>query len=109
MVRIPAARRGPGRHRDGGARPAGARAFLQRWFRAIARAAGIPDKVWNMDSRAGGAVEADEAGAELGAIQAALTHAKPHQTLRYVRRRSKRIASVADARRRARESDGGTT
>jgi hypothetical protein len=39
--------------------------------------------------------------------QAALTHAKPDQTLRYVRRRSKRIASVADARRRARESDGG--
>jgi len=35
-----------------------------RWFRQIARAACIPDEVWNMDSRAGGATEADEAGKE---------------------------------------------
>jgi hypothetical protein len=28
------------------------------WFRDIARAAGIPDAVWNMDARAGGATEA---------------------------------------------------
>ena len=74
----------------------------RKWFRAIARAAGIPDEMWSMDSRAGGAVEADEAGAEFAAIQAALTHSKPDQTLRYIRGRAKRIASVADARRRAR-------
>jgi hypothetical protein len=41
-----------------------------RWFRQIARAAGIPDDVWNMDSRAGGATEADEAGAALGISRA---------------------------------------
>jgi len=28
------------------------------WSRGIARAAGIPDAVWNMDARAGGATEA---------------------------------------------------
>jgi len=81
----------------------------RKWFRAIALAAGIPDEMWSMDSRAGGAVEADEAGAEFAAIQAALTHSKPDQTLRYIRGRSKRIASVADARRRARETDERTT
>ena len=81
----------------------------RKWFRAIAHAAGIPDEVWSMDSRAGGAVEADEAGAEFAAIQAALTHSKPDRTLRYIRGRSKRIASVADARRRARETDERTT
>lgn len=36
-----------------------------RWFRQIARAAGIPDEVWLMDTRAGGATEAEEAGADI--------------------------------------------
>ncbi len=40
----------------------------RKWFRQIARAAGIPDEVWNMDSRAGGATEAEEAGAATDAI-----------------------------------------
>ena len=82
-----------------------------RWFREIARAAGIPDAVWNMDARAGGATEADEAGAALEAIQGALTHTKESTTLRYLRRgRSSKISSVAEARRskRAAETDGGT-
>ena len=46
------------------------------WFRQIARAAGIPDEVYNMDSRAGGATEADESGASIEASQGALTHTK---------------------------------
>jgi hypothetical protein len=82
-----------------------------RWFRQIARAAGIPDEVWNMDARAGGATEADEAGAAIEAIQGALTHTKESTTLRYLRRgRSKQIGLVADARstKRAAETDGGT-
>jgi hypothetical protein len=78
-----------------------------RWFRQIARAAGIPDEVWNMDARAGGATEADEAGAALEAIQGALTHTKESTTLRYLRRgRSKKIAEVADARTLKREQSG---
>jgi integrase len=61
-------------------------AMYGRWWRQIARAAGIPDSVWNMDARAGGATEADEAGAALEAIQSALTHSKESTTLRYIRR-----------------------
>jgi hypothetical protein len=55
-------------------------AMYARWWRQIARAAGIPDAVWNMDARAGGATEADEAGAALEAIQGALTHTKESTT-----------------------------
>jgi hypothetical protein len=82
-----------------------------RWFRQIARAAGIPDAIWNMDARAGGATEADEAGAALEAIQGALTHTKESTTLRYLRRgRSKQIGLVAEARtvKRATETPDGT-
>jgi hypothetical protein len=75
-----------------------------KWFRQIARAAGIPDEVWNMDSRAGGATEADDSCADLDAIQAALTHSKKETTLRYIRRSSAKIATVAEARARKRAS-----
>ena len=81
--------------------------MYRRWFRQIARAAGIPHDVWNMDSRAGGATEADEAGAALETIQA-LTHTKPSTTVRYLRRgSSKKISQVADARSQARTREGG--
>jgi hypothetical protein len=76
-----------------------------KWFRQIARAAGIPDEVWNMDSRAGGATEAEDSGADLDAIQAALTHSKKETTLRYIRRRATKIATVAEARARKRASE----
>src|SRR5262249_56501142 len=80
--------------------------MYRRWFRQIARAAGIPDDVWNMDSRAGGATEADEAGAAIEAIQGALTHSKESTTLRYIRRgRTKKIEQVAEARAAKRASD----
>jgi integrase len=81
----------------------------RKWFRQIARAAGIPDSVWNMDSRAGGATEADEAGADFKAIQDALTHSESRMTMRYIRQRAtgRRVASVADARSRKRADDAG--
>jgi hypothetical protein len=83
-------------------------AMYARWWRRIARAAGIPDAVWNMDARAGGATEADESGAELDAIQAALTHSKGSTTLRYIRRgRTRKIELVAEARAKKRASEGG--
>jgi hypothetical protein len=80
----------------------------RKWFRQIARAAGIPDQVWSMDSRAGAATEAEEAGVELDAISAALTHGS---TGRYIRRRTTKIASVAEARarKRAADNDGSGT
>jgi hypothetical protein len=90
--------------------PIRARSYYN-WFKDIARAAGIPDDIWNMDARAGGATEAEEAGAALKMIQSALTHDDERTTLRYIRRRSERItAAVADLRRakRASDTDDGT-
>lgn len=78
----------------------------RKWFRQIARAAGIPDDVWSMDSRAGGATEADEAGADLKAISDHLTHAETKTTVRYIRRVQKRTATVAEARNRKRAAEG---
>lgn len=79
----------------------------RKWFRQIARAANIPDEVWSMDSRAGGATEAEEAGAAIDAIQGALTHSKKDTTLRYLRQNKTKIATVADARNRKRVADEG--
>lgn len=77
----------------------------RRWFRQGARAAGIPDEVWNMDTRAGGATEAEEAGAEIKDIQGALTHSKELMTVRYLRKgRTKAIANVAEVRQLDREA-----
>jgi hypothetical protein len=52
--------------------PIRARSY-RKWYRQIARAAGIPDEIWNMDSRAGAATEAEDAGVELGLIKDMLT------------------------------------
>jgi len=79
----------------------------RNWFRQIARAAGIPDDVWNMDTRAGGATEADEAGADLKAISDHLTHSETKTTIRYIRRVHKKTAIVAEARNRKRAAEAG--
>ncbi|HEX3708696.1 MAG TPA: hypothetical protein VHV56_02290 [Pseudolabrys sp.] len=81
----------------------------RKWYRAIARVAGIPDAVWNMDARAGAATEAEEAGAELGAIRALLTHSEKQEatTVRYLRRRDKQRVAVQEVRNRSRQ-EGGT-
>jgi hypothetical protein len=79
----------------------------RKWFRQIARAAGIPDDVWLMDSRAGGATEADEAGADLKAISDHLTHSETRMTVRYIRNVAGRTKEVADARSRKRAADEG--
>jgi hypothetical protein len=77
----------------------------RKHFRAIARAAAIPDAIWSMDARAGAATEADEAGADFKGISDHLTHAEPRTTMRYIRRSAKRVRDVADARARARTPD----
>ncbi len=64
----------------------------RRWFRQIARAAGIPDDVWNMDTRAGGATEAENLGADIRHIQGALTHSKETTTGRYLRKAAPRAS-----------------
>ena len=75
----------------------------RKWFREIARAAGIPDEVWSMDSRAGAATEADAAGADLKSISDLLTHSEPRTTLRYIRSTNKRMRTLAKARAQSRE------
>lgn len=77
------------------------------WFREIARAAGIPDTVWVMDARAGGATEAEDAGADLSAIRGLLTHSEKQEatTLRYIRRRDRVRTQVQIARQQKRASD----
>ena len=75
----------------------------------------IPDEIWNMDARAGGATEAEEAGATLKMIQGALTHTEERTTLRYIRRRSEKIhgrrcgSAQRQARNRKRRRNGVRT
>jgi hypothetical protein len=81
----------------------------RKWYRQIARAAGIPDAVWSMDARAGAATEAEEAGVPIEDIRDALTHSESRTTVRYIRRRAKKIAEVAEARARQRAADSDGT
>lgn len=84
----------------------------RKWFRPIAQVAGIPDSVWNMDSRAGAATEADEAGAERDAIKTLLTHSEKQEvtTARYTRRQDRKrvvVQQLREASRAAGEKNGG--
>jgi hypothetical protein len=80
----------------------------RKWYRQIARAAAIPDAVWNMDTRAGGATEADDAGAPIELIRDALTHTNEATTVRYIRRRGSKMDALADVRNRKRAGEDGT-
>jgi hypothetical protein len=64
-------------------RPFEYREFAQRW-RRVARLAGIPDDVWNRDSRAGGITEARTAGADKDDVREAAGHAEARTTDLYV-------------------------
>jgi len=81
--------------------PIRARSY-RKWFRQIARAAEIPDAVWNMDARAGAVTEALEAGAALDAVRRTATHSSAVMTARYDRDTELAVASVAAARKKAR-------
>lgn len=87
-------------------RPYAEHAYAREW-RSIARVAGIPDAVWNMDARAGGISEADDAGAELDAIRSAAGHSQMSTTVRYIRGTIGKSRKVANLRRahRAEQND----
>lgn len=88
-------------------RPYAEHAYAREW-RVIARAAGIPDAVWNMDARAGGISEADDAGAELDEIRSAAGHSQMSTTLRYVRGaiwKSRRVAHLRRAHQTEQNGD----
>lgn len=97
LGRVPAVQRiGPLIVDETAGRPYAEHAYAREW-RVIARAAGIPDSVWNMDARAGGISEADDAGAELDAIRSAAGHSQASTTVRYVRGtigKSRKVAAL---------------
>jgi len=80
----------------------------RKWFRPIARVAGIPDEVWIMDSRAGAGTEAEEAGADHGAIKTLLTHSDKQEatTTRYKRRQDRARVVVQQLREASRPKAG---
>lgn len=82
-------------------RPYAGDAFAREW-RRIARAADIPDHVWNMDARAGAITEAEDAGADLDDARAAAAHTQASTTARYSRGaagKSRKVATLRIAHR----------
>jgi hypothetical protein len=71
---------------------------FSRTFRKIARAAGWPDDVWNMDSRAGAVSEAFEAGAQAADVMTTATHTQMSTTMIYNRGKVVQSARVAELR-----------
>jgi hypothetical protein len=75
----------------------------RHYFRLIARKAGIPDTVWNMDARAGANTEAYEAGATTEEAMALLTHSEASTNRIYLRdltEQSRRAAAKRVASRK---------
>jgi hypothetical protein len=78
----------------------------RKWWRQIARAAGLPDEVWSMDARAGAITEADDAGVDFKKLQDFATHTDATSTERYRRRRERGNREVAKARAELRKAGG---
>jgi hypothetical protein len=83
-------------------RPYAEDAYAREW-RIVARAAGIPDAVKNMDARAGAISEADDALAPLDEIRSTAGHSQASTTIRYVRGSAGKSKHVAELRRLHRE------
>jgi hypothetical protein len=71
--------------------------YRRKW-RKVARHCGIPDDVWNMDSRSGAISEADMAGAPREWVQQAATHSDAAQTGDYTRNQAEATAKVMKLR-----------
>jgi len=77
----------------------------RHWFRRIARVAGIPDNVWQMDARAGANTEAFQAGATEEERMALLTHAEPSTNEGYIREKLKQARQAARKRVGSRQQE----
>lgn len=82
------------------------RRFARR-FREIARAAGVPDEVWNMDARAGAITDARAKGATREDAMAQATHTQAATNARYDRNRIAATSRVAHLRFGRREDEKG--
>lgn len=67
--------------------------YRRKW-RLVARKCGIPDNVWNMDSRSGAISEAIQAGAPIEFVRHAATHSDVSQTADYDRGQAEATAKV---------------
>jgi hypothetical protein len=84
-------------------RPYTAHEYRRLW-RSVARAAGVPDSVFSMDTRAGAISEATDAGASLELVRHAATHSDVATTARYSRGATEKIAEVQRLRTAYREA-----
>ena len=91
------ARIGPVVRCEGTGRPWKQRLFAQR-FREVARAAGIPDTVWNMDTRAGAVTEAYDKGAREEDAMDLATHKQRTTNQGYNRGRMAKTSRVSALR-----------
>jgi hypothetical protein len=71
--------------------------YRRKW-RLVARKAGVPDEVWNMDSRSGAISEAIQAGAPIEFVRHAATHSDVSQTADYDRTQAEATAKVMKLR-----------
>ena len=109
LCEIPnAARIGPLIIDETAGRPYAEHAYSREW-RVVARAAGVPDQVWNMDARAGGISEGDDAGADLDDLRSHAGHTQASTTSRYVRGtigKSRKVAELRLVHRKASRKHG---
>ncbi|WP_267421837.1 integrase [Methylobacterium sp. GC_Met_2] len=107
LERVPADRRvGPLILDEIAGRPYAESAYGREW-RIVARAAGVPDHVWNMDARAGAITEAEDAGADLDHIRSAAAHTQVSTTQRYSRGAVGKSRAVAELRLAHRAAKNG--
>jgi hypothetical protein len=78
-------------------RPYAEDGYAREW-RIVAKSAGIPDHVKNMDARAGAISEADEALAPLDEIRSTAGHSQASTTSRYIRGTAGKSKHVAELR-----------
>jgi hypothetical protein len=76
--------------------------YRRKW-RKVARACGIGDEVWNMDSRSGAISEAIQAGAPIEFVRHAATHSDVSQTADYDRGQAEATAKVMRMRMESRK------
>jgi len=87
-------------------RPYDAVQFRKEW-RLVATAAGVPETVYNMDSRAGAISEATDAGVPIEHVRHAATHSNTSTTERYSRNPAEKTASVQIGRAEHRKNKIG--